>query len=66
MVVVMSLAYLGIGLGLVIGKATKNHSYGALKGVEVGEIFKDIVKTWSVYQSLSNITFSCSFSMILI
>jgi len=46
--------------------AGNNHSQGSFKGAAVGEIFKDVDKTWNVFQALGNVAFAYSFSMILI
>ncbi|KAK9824631.1 hypothetical protein WJX72_011857 [[Myrmecia] bisecta] len=63
----MSFGYSSIGVGLAIGKATQHdHSHGTLGGVQIGVDTSSWGKTWLVFQSLGNIAFAYSFSLILI
>ena len=62
---VMSFSYSSIGLGLCIGKVTKGNFHGNLNRVTVGTITV-AQKVWQTFQALGDISFSYSYSMILI
>ncbi|KAL9681560.1 hypothetical protein QQ045_013345 [Rhodiola kirilowii] len=63
----MSFTYSGIGLALGITKVAENgwKIRGSLTGVPIGTITQT-QKIWRTFQSLGNIAFAYSFSMILI
>ncbi|KAJ7554127.1 hypothetical protein O6H91_06G126600 [Diphasiastrum complanatum] len=63
---VMSFSYSLIGLGLGIAKTfERGHSHGTLTGKSLSTLGL-LNKLWHVFQSLGNIAFAYSFSMILI
>ncbi|KAG7648723.1 Amino acid permease 5 [Arabidopsis thaliana] len=69
---VMSFAYSAIGLGLGVSKVVENKEIkGSLTGVTVGTVtlsgtVTSSQKIWRTFQSLGNIAFAYSYSMILI
>ncbi|KAJ7525253.1 hypothetical protein O6H91_17G043400 [Diphasiastrum complanatum] len=67
---IMSFTYSTIGLGLGIGKLIENkHLRGTITGISIGHATGELSKAqkgWQVLQSLGNIAFAYSFSMILI
>ncbi|VVB11657.1 unnamed protein product [Arabis nemorensis] len=63
---VMSFAYSSIGLGLGISKVAQNKEIkGTITGVTIGTV-TPAQKVWRTFQSLGNIAFAYSYSMILI
>lgn len=63
---VMSFGYSTIGLGLGISKVVENKEIkGTLTGVSIGTV-TPAQKVWRTFQSLGNIAFAYSYSMILI
>ncbi|XP_010479037.1 PREDICTED: amino acid permease 5 isoform X2 [Camelina sativa] len=63
---VMSFGYSTIGLGLGISKVVENKEVkGTLTGVSIGTVTPE-QKVWRTFQSLGNIAFAYSYSMILI
>ncbi|XP_002974163.2 amino acid permease 3 isoform X1 [Selaginella moellendorffii] len=65
---IMSFAYSFIGLGLGMARTFEpGHSYGTATGVRIGMGgLSQTRKIWQVFQSLGNVAFAYSFSMILI
>ncbi|KAI5074628.1 hypothetical protein GOP47_0010589 [Adiantum capillus-veneris] len=67
---VMSFSYSSIGVGLGIGKVAEGtegrHIQGTLRGLfHTGDKF-ELINIWPIFQSLGNIAFAYSYSMILI
>ncbi|KAL1194580.1 Amino acid permease 5 [Cardamine amara subsp. amara] len=63
---VMSFGYSTIGLGLGVSKVVENKEIkGTLTGVSIG-LVTPAQKVWRTFQSLGNIAFAYSYSMILI